>query len=163
MHLPVNARLPDERMITAKVIDFLRCNPYNSGRDDFAGMLGISRVHSGAMMRSVIAILTTIVLVVIATSCGSVCLLGAASNTAGDCCPQHHSSHMPCGSKPGIQQCPYSILARAKTVATDGAVVAPPAAVLAPLPADHQSTSKNAPQRLADSAGLFLRLRVLLI
>jgi hypothetical protein len=118
------------------------------------------------MIRSAVAILTVVVLAAIATSCGLVCLLAANGGAPSDsCCQKHHSGSAPCGQKTVVQQCPDGVLARAKTVPVLDAASTPPVAalLLLPMPAAHDSASQRQPEMLTDSAGLFLRLCVLLI
>jgi hypothetical protein len=102
-------------------------------------------------MRRFLAILTAVLLAMLITACAlSSCAV--AADSAHSCCHKHRTAEM--------RQCAYSLLERSMT--TPGIVAAAPTAILAGLPAT-PGRLQPAPERLADSSGLFLSLRVLRI
>ena len=114
-------------------------------------------------MRSALAVLMTAALLTIVTGCSLMaCAFSTGSSHA--CCHKHQNGRMPCGSQTAMQQCAYTLLERGRTVTANSSGPAP-AAVAAIYQPVRTALSKStySPARLVDSAGLFLRNRVLLI
>jgi hypothetical protein len=104
-------------------------------------------------MRSTVAALVDAVLA--AVLCGCVLLGCALADNLGArhaCCHKH-----------GMQQCAYNLLERSEKAASAHYASAPPAIVLPEPPVHAGAAAVSSPTFLADSAGLFLRIRVLLI
>jgi hypothetical protein len=110
-------------------------------------------------MRSAIAILMPVLMV---TALGA-CLLttcAPAADSSHACCHSHRSG-TPSAPTTAAHQCIHNLLERGKIV--PGVHLAgPPPALGCPSPV-RDSDSAPVPERLADSAGLFLKIRVLLI
>ena len=108
----------------------------------------------------------TLILISVVALCPAVAcpLMAAAHAESGSCCHQPQTHPAPCPLK-SVPDCPYSILEKSKTNpgATHGKLVAAVirTAPLVTLPVAGLAVS--VPCRLVDAAGLFLRIRVLLI
>jgi hypothetical protein len=109
------------------------------------------------------AISTALALLAILVACPILaCQPMVDSNAAHSCCP-HSRSHPAPGSQTSAQDCPYLLLEKSRNpsfAAYVPAVLPAPvsfAAVAQPLSLAERHS------RIADSSGLFLRLRVLLI
>jgi hypothetical protein len=109
------------------------------------------------------AISTAVTLLTILVACPVLaCTPMVDSNAAHSCCP-HSRSHSAPHSQTSAQDCPYLLLEKSRhpvfTAYTPALLAAPVSFAAAPQPlcmAERHS-------RIADSSGLFLRLRVLLI
>ncbi|HUK17266.1 MAG TPA: hypothetical protein VLW65_12670 [Bryobacteraceae bacterium] len=121
-------------------------------------------IPSNQVMRQATALLMTLLLVTIVAACSLMgCAFAADSSTSGHACCHKHSSGMPCAPKTKMQQCAYNLLEQSKASSMQISVAAPAPATTAPEPVAAASASPRRPQRLADSMGLHLRIRVLLI
>jgi len=116
-------------------------------------------IPSYSQMRSALAILMPVLVVTALGACAfTTCALAADSSHA--CCHRHRSG-TPGAPTTATHQCIHNLLERGKIV--PGVHLAdPPPALSCPSPV-HDSDCAPVPERLADSAGLFLRIRVLLI
>jgi len=111
-------------------------------------------------MRGAAAVFATVVLLGITALCPQwVCAPEEAAN-AHSCCPeQHHKTHNPCDAT--SQTCPYLLLQKSTAVALALPVSAP--GIIAAPALDRFERAPAAPSMIRDSAGLYLRNRVLLI
>jgi hypothetical protein len=102
-------------------------------------------------MRQFLATFAAVLLATFIVACAlSSCAI--AADSAHSCCHKHRTAEM--------RQCAYSLLERSMT--TPAIVAAVPTGTLAEVPAN-PDRFQPAPERLTDSSGLFLSIRVLRI
>ena len=112
-------------------------------------------------MRTAVSLTLAFVLVTFLAICPSMACPLNAGQRAGGCCHKSQQGHNSC-PRP-VVDCPYLILERGKTALTVPTAVAPPKSVLPYIEPADLPTVIAATSRVPDSAGLFLRIRVLLI
>src|ERR1700722_4830214 len=109
------------------------------------------------------AISTVLTLLAILFACPVLsCLPMAASDAAHSCCP-HSRSHSAPQSQTSAQDCPYLLLEKGKhsSFGADAPALLPAPVSLAAIARPLSMAERDI--HIADSSGLFLRLRVLLI
>lgn len=117
---------------------------------------------SNVVMRSTFAVLMTVVLIATVAGCPLMaCAFAPGSSHA--CCHKHQNGRTPCGSETEMQQCAYSLLEHSRTAAPVAALAPAITAAFNQPDRAFSAVSDRLPVRLADSAGLYLRLRVLLV
>jgi len=105
-------------------------------------------------MRSIAIVVAAVLLTIFAGCAFASCVFPIAA--ASQCCHKRP----PCAPKQEIRDCAYTLLERTKTTPAVLSAAMPLAPVPSPLaPVD----SIRPAERLADSSGLYLRIRVLLI
>ena len=120
---------------------------------------------STSMMRTAVAFVLALMLVSIATVCPAVaCPLGQVSSTQSrSCCHQPQPQPTSC-PRTTIQNCPYLSLEKSTAATTTPDAVSVSLTPVSPeLPVWNRLSSFGIEDRLPNSAGLFLRIRVLLI
>jgi len=127
---------------------------YNLFRDAVSYVTFSRSIPSNHQMRSAVASLMSILVVVLIAACAlSSCAI--AADAPHSCCHKHSMPNTE------MKECAYNLLERSK-VAPAAHFAATPLAQLPSKPEFH-SESAALPQRLADSTELYLRIRVLLI
>src|SRR6266478_8456650 len=117
------------------------------------------------MMRTAVAFVMAVMLLSIATVCPAIaCPLGQVSGTQSrSCCHQPQPQPTSC-PRTTIQSCPYLSLEKSTAATTTPDAVSVSLNPVSPeLPIVNRLSSFGIEDRLPDSSGLFLRIRVLLI
>ena len=120
---------------------------------------------STPLMRTGVAFMMALILVSAVTNCPAIaCPIRANSGPTKSCCHEPKPQQPTSCPRTTIQNCPYLILEKI-TAATATPVVASVSfhPISPELPALNRRSLSGAEDRLPDSSGLFLRIRVLLI
>ena len=120
---------------------------------------------STPLMRTTVAWMMALMLVSIATICPAIaCPIKVNSSTSKSCCHEPKPQQPTSCPRPTIQNCPYLILEKSTPPTTTfDALPVSLLPVSFKLPALNRLRSFGTEDRLPDSSGLFLRIRVLLI
>jgi hypothetical protein len=111
-----------------------------------------------------VAWMMALMLVSIATICPAVVCPIKANSTSKSCCHEPRPQQPTSCPRTTIQNCPYLSLEKSTAVtATPDVLPVSFPSVSPELPALNRLSSSEIEDRLSDSSGLFLRIRVLLI